>query len=256
MQPIVVNESLRRRDVVVARVQSQLLISSIDFSQSIGPRNMDKIRAPVFANAYFVARTALAEIVALGGTPATILVGNTSAQDKDAVTEGLDLALSEIDISTEIQFSHENYNETNESAISVTCIATMAEHAIRIFTSSRPAFVYYSNLTLPPILDPNEFHRKWPLTELLTILRHPQTLEIIPGGSRGVMVDIERLCADHQLVFRPSLAAASMAKSLSERAGPGCKFLIITNAQVERPSYELIGQFTAAVVSEEDHRRA
>lgn len=246
MQPISVGESLRRRDVVATRMQSQLLLSSIDFSQSIGPRKMDKVRATVFANAYFVSRAALAEIVALGAIPAMIAVGNSSIQDKAAVIAGLDLVLSELGIDAEVQFSHENYHETDESAIAVTCVALAAEHDIRIFASNGPAFAYYSNLMLPPILDPEEFHRRWPLSELFTILRHPQTLEIIPGGSRGIMGDIERLRADLKLVFHPSLAPADMAKSLSQGAGPGCKFLIITNTPVERANYELIGQLTAS----------
>lgn len=256
MQPILISHSLRRRDVAVTRVQSQLLLSSIDFSQSIGSRKMDKVRAPVFANAYFVSRTALAEIVTLGAIPAMIVVGNTSIQDKDAVIAGLDLALSELGIDAEVQFSHENYYETNESAIAVTCVALVVENEVRIFASNGPAFVYYSNLRLPPILDPDEFHRRWPLTELLTILRHPQTLEIIPGGSRGIMVDIELLCADLQLAFHPSLAGADLTNSLSEGAGPGCKFLIITKTPVEHPSYELIGQLTAAFVPGEAHSQA
>lgn len=256
MEPILVRQSLRRRDVAVTPVQSQLLLSSIDLSQSIGPRKMDKVRAPVFANAYFVSRTALAEIVALGAIPTTIAVGNTSAQDKDAVIAGLSLALSELGIDAEVQFSHENYYETTESAIAVTCVALVAEKDVRILASNGPAFVYYSNLRLPPILDPDEFHRRWPLTELLTILRHPQTLEVIPGGSRGVVVDIERLCADLQLVFHPSLAATDITNSLSERAGPGCKFLIITNAPVEHTNYELVGQIVSALVPKEDRRRA
>lgn len=256
MQSIVVRQRLHRRDVAVTRMQSQLLLSSIDFSQSIGPRKMDKVRAPVFANAYFASRTALAEIVALGAIPAMIAVGNTSAHDKDAVIAGLDLALSELYIDADVQFSHENYYETSESAIAVTCVALMAEHDVRIFESNGPAFVYYSNLRLPPILDPDEFHRRWPLTELLTILRHPQTLEIIPGGSRGIMVDIELLCADLQLAFHPSLAAADLTNSLSEGAGPGCKFLIITKTPVEHLSYELIGQLTAALVRGEAHSQA
>lgn len=256
MQSHLVRKSLRRRDVAVTWVQSQLMLTSIDFSQSIGSRKMDKVRAPVFANAYFVSRTALAEIVTLGAIPAMIAVGNTSARDKHSVIAGLDLALSELGIDADVQFSHENYHETSESAIAVTCGALMAEHDLRIFASNGPAFVYYSNLRLPPILDPEEFHRRWPLTELLTILRHPQTLEVIPGGSRGVIVDIDRLCADLQLVFHPSLAATDLTSTLSERAGPGCKFLIITNAPVEHPSYELIGQLTSASVPIKDHRRA
>ncbi|TPK85726.1 hypothetical protein FJ936_09325 [Mesorhizobium sp. B2-4-13] len=217
------------------------MITAVDFSQGIGSRPSDRINATAFANAYFVARAAVAELVSLGVKPDVLTVGNTSVVDKRAVGSAVDMLQSEVNATALVQFSHENYCEGNESAIAVSAVASIVARDLKLIDNPAMAFAYYSNLTLPTALDPEYFHACYPLSDILQLIRKPEILEIIPGGSRGVAGDIVKLCDGLGYAFESGLLGLEATRQLSVGAGPACKFLVLATSPVQIRGYDFIG---------------
>jgi hypothetical protein len=233
--------ALHTRDVACMEVMQALHFLSVDVAAGIGLMSDDRIAADPADVAYFVARTAVSELICLGVPVNGLAIATSLPQDRrQPVEAGILELLASLDADPQLVWSHENYLDVHQTAIAVT--ATGWQYPHRVVCQS-PAAGTHAFLYGPGYVRQNIRRSDDDLPNLASLRHYLQTaervLQVIPIGSRGIEHDISKLCESSGLRFR-----GSEAENMT-RGGPGLGFLILAACHPELPQCRLLGAFTS-----------
>lgn len=232
---------IKSRDVSFFKVGKKYIFSSIDIASGIGDQRLDSHKANLSDVAYFVARTALVELLCLNVSLSSLAIASSlSHEHKDDIQEGIDFLSHSLNSKPAYIFSHENYTHSSITSLSVTASGFADPDQIICDRIQDNSLVYYlgSGFTDVPL---NRTMLNIPNLNILhSIVLLDRVLQVIPVGSRGGGHDILSISQDYGLIYKGS------SKPFGNRGGPGLQFLVITDSELDIPDLHLAGRFVSS----------
>lgn len=234
-------DRLRNRDVSIIETDLGLVLASIDMATGIGVAPLDKIKADIFDVAYFVARTAAAELLSLNVPVLSMSIGTSLPfGSRQRINGGIHYLLDSIESHPALVFSHENYIESLCSCISVSAIGytRLTQLVCKPIEPGVEVYCYGEGY-----VHSNIRHNDNDMPDLCKIMQivseDINVRQVIPVGSRGIQYDIDTLTRANRV------ALCGSCDSFTKRGGPGLQFLILTDSVPDLPSIKYVGVLEA-----------
>lgn len=241
------------RDLTLIKLDDKkILVISCDSSGGIGEKKEDILKASGDIVGYFTARVALAEILALGAKPIT-LVDTLSVEMDDTgkkILQGVKKSLLEIGLDENIVVTgstEENF-PTVQTGIGVTAIGVIEKDEFRKTRAEKGAIILLAGIPLvgQGVLDNQD--KVISLKDILTLKENPNVLEILPVGSKGVLYEMKLMSQDGDLGF---VLKENVKIDLNRSAGPSsCALLAVREEGIKdiknniNIPINIIGRFT------------
>jgi len=221
MNPI---SALKNRDLILWSEDNVTVGVACDVGASIGGMRTDGIAAEPRNVAYFVARTAVCELLCANFVPFAITLATSLCLKRQSeLSSGLELLMSELEKPVGIEFSHENYTSPQETSISVTAVGRYHIDPLARKNTATRVFGDMVGLTYSPPLNADTVHKNLPLSKLIELRDSVSTAELIPIGHRGVSRAMEK----------SNYPDADISKIPKERqrmpGGPGLSFFRLSH---------------------------
>jgi len=226
------------RDVTLLRVTpTEYLLFACGSMGGIGPKASDACQVPADVAGYACARTAVAHIVALGGTPMFLM--NTLSVEMDPtgkrVMEGIRRLMDELELDP--SFAVVGASEENvpvaQTGIGVTAVGAAPADGIGFATTEHlDAILCVGVPKSPPDAtlsfgDPEILK----MSTLCRLVQHPAVHEVVPVGWRGIDAELEALMRESSLALQYE---KDVPLPLAKSAGPvTCALAMVQAAQVE-----------------------
>ncbi|WP_034601372.1 AIR synthase related protein [Clostridiisalibacter paucivorans] len=194
------------RDLTLIEISDDtIFVISCDSCGGVGEKSEDIVNTSVDIVGYFTAKVALAEILAVGARPIT-LVDTLSVEMNDTgkrILEGVKRALGEINIDQDIAVTgstEENFH-TIQTGIGVTVIGVMHKDDFRKTVAEDGAVIVVAGEPLmgQEILENSD--KIVSLNDILTLKQASEVLEILPVGSKGILNELKTMAKDAGLEF-------------------------------------------------------
>jgi selenophosphate synthetase-related protein len=219
------------RDVLLFEFPSgQVLVVSCDSSGGIGPKPLDKLKVNGCILGKFTARAALMEVLAAGADPVCVVdaLGVEPSPLGAEILAGIrgEAEQAGLDPELAVTGSTEKNIAVEQTGIGVTVIGTCQKTQLKIGTSQAGDVV--AVIGVPSVADevlPAEKAGKIAETKDILKLRNLSFIhEIIPGGSTGILHELQTLAQGGNLRFE---IAPQTEVDLKKSAGPATAVLAV-----------------------------
>ncbi|MBS4535492.1 selenophosphate synthase [Clostridium sp. D2Q-14] len=216
------------RDVTLISLDDEkILVVSCDSSGGIGEKEEDILKTSGDIVGYFTGKVAIAEILALGAKPITIVdtlsveMNNTGKN----ILKGVKKALLEIGIDENIVVTgstEENFH-TVQTGIGVTVIGIIQKNLFRKTMAEDGAMIVLAGLPLvgqDVLENPDKIVS---LKDIVNLKENHHVLEILPVGSKGILYEMKLMAEDRDLDF---ILNKNIKVDLNQSAGPASCILM------------------------------
>lgn len=198
------------RDVEVVQVdRNYAIVTACDSCGGIGLKQNDVVKLSPYIVGRFTARVALMEVLSVGAIPKTIsiAISNEPNPTGEEIINGVIEELKTMDLeSIPMTISTEKNIETSQTALGITVIGICKNENIRVTKSRSGDFVYC--LGIPKVgneingLDDIEIVQ---INHIKNLLKLNGVSDIVPIGSKGILMEIEMLCrnVDCKFIYEP-----------------------------------------------------
>lgn len=194
------------RDVEVVQIDSNYsIVTACDSCGGIGLKHNDVVKVSPYIVGRFTARVALMEVLSINAIPKTIsiAISNEPNPTGEEIINGVVEALKAGDLeSVPMAISTEKNIKTSQTALGITVIGICKNKNIRIAKSKSGDFVYC--LGIPKVgneingLDDSEIVQ---INHIMDLLKLKGVCDIVPIGSKGILMEIEMLCKNVNCKF-------------------------------------------------------
>ncbi|MBO9128281.1 ATPase [Bacillus sp. 165] len=221
------------RDVILHTLgNGEKLVISTDNAGAIGEKEGDIVSVPYSAVAYYTARVALMECIAVGGEPEVIVVQNFINNDVYvSLLEGIHRASEELFLhSIAVTGSSETNFSLIQSCVGITVIGKVKEHHLKINRTPNGARFAVIGKPLVGEAVVSQQEQVLPLSLFRKLVAHEAVFEVVPVGSKGVSFELEALLQVNKIHYKAYKAAIDIKVS----AGPSTCVVISYNAKEEK----------------------
>lgn len=224
------------RDVLLLPVsQEDILILSCDSAGGIGEKSEDVVKTSSEIVGYFTARVTLAEILALGARPITVVDALAVEMEPTGrkILQGIQRAIHEIGLDEDIALNgstEENF-PTCQTGIGITALGIIPRKDFRKKRAQKGCHIVLVGKPLvgQEVLD--EPQSVLHLKDISNLQKHPKVLEILPVGSKGIRYEIREMAKDNALDFT---IGEDIKISLDKSGGPAtCAIMAVKDDVVE-----------------------
>ncbi len=194
------------RDVEIVQVDSNYsIVTACDSCGGIGLKKNDVVKVSNYIVGRFTARVALMEVLSVDAIPKTIsiAISNEPNPTGEEILSGVVEELIAADLeSIPMAISTEKNIETSQTALGITVIGICENENIRVTKSKPGDFVYC--LGIPKVgneingFDDNELVQ---INHIKDLLKLKVVNDIVPIGSKGILMEIELLCRNVDCKF-------------------------------------------------------
>lgn len=207
---MVLTMGYKGRDVEVVQVdRNYSIITACDSCGGIGLKQNDAVKVSPYIVGRFTARVALMEVLSINAIPKTIsiAISNEPNPTGEEIINGVVAELKAVDLeSVPLAISTEKNIETSQTALGITVIGICKNENIRVTKSKSGDFVYC--LGIPKVgneingLDDIEIVQ---INHIKNLLKLNGVSDIVPIGSKGILMEIEMLCrnVDCKFIYEP-----------------------------------------------------
>ncbi|MGM0420094.1 MAG: hypothetical protein ACQEQG_03785 [Bacillota bacterium] len=224
--------------------EQDIYLLSSDVTAGVGPGNADNIKLEAGLVTRFVMRVALLDLLAVGAEPVAVTLTTSLPRSSwKELTTAVQASLTAWDCPQQIPLtgsSEDNFTAV-QTTISITILGRVRPDQIRVI-GSQPGHNLYlvgTPVSGEEVLDRQDGLVSWREMELL--LDDPETVDIIPVGSKGArdrinrlirLTDLEFISGEHPLAYHSAGPATALVISSGQE-------LQYYQDRIEVPVYQL-----------------
>lgn len=224
------------RDLTLIDINDDnFLVISCDSCGGVGEKSADIVKTSADIVGYYTAKVSLAEILAIGAKPLTV-VDTLSVEMDDTgnkILIGIKKALKEIGITENIVVTgstEENF-PTIQTGIGITAIGMIHKDNFRRDIPTKGSKILVAGIPLVGDDLLNNEDKSINLKDILEFRNNPNILEILPVGSKGILQELKLMARDANLKF---ILEKEIEIDINKSAGPSsCVLLAVKSEGVE-----------------------
>lgn len=203
---MVITMGYKGRDVEVVQIDHNYsIVTACDSCGGIGLKENDVVKVSPYIVGRFTARVALMEVLSMNAIPKTmsVAISNEPSPTGEKIINGVVEELKAADLeSVPMAISTEKNIETSQTALGITVIGLCKNENIRIAKSKSGDFVYC--VGIPKVGNEiNNFDDAHiaQVKDVKDLLKLKGVSDIVPIGSKGILVEVEMLCRNVHCKF-------------------------------------------------------
>lgn len=195
------------RDLTLVPIsKGKVLVIACDSCGSVGMKEGDVLKVPVYFTGRFTSRVAIMEVLSAGAEVVTLTNSVCCEMNPtgEEVIRGIkdELKAAEIEEVVLTGSTEENF-PTYSTGIGITVIGIADEYVLKVNKIKEPCAII--SVGKPKVGSEIDLERDEDIinyNHLKELLAHPFVYEIVPGGSKGIRYEAELLAKNNGFVFK------------------------------------------------------